>query len=88
LSRFNDLLLVRTRATVRVGNLGCHVPADSEYNERRKMIADLRSRAAVARRLVGAVTTAHDQRLLREFADELETKAAKLERGDDTRDPT
>jgi diaminopimelate decarboxylase len=50
--------------------------------------AALRSRAAHVRGLMMQLTSQADQDRLREYADELDAKAAQWERGDDTRDPT
>ncbi len=55
------------------------MPAKSEGGERRRRAADLRSRAALARRLANAVTRPEDQRSLQKFAEEEEAKAAELE---------
>jgi hypothetical protein len=44
--------------------------------------AELRERAARARRLITALILEADQHLLREYAEELEARAADLERGE------
>lgn len=54
--------------------------AESERGGLQEKIADLRRHAARARRLMVEMTIQADRRLLRKFAEELEARAAELER--------
>jgi hypothetical protein len=55
------------------------MPAENGRGGLQERIADLKRRAARARRLMAELTNRDDQRLLREFADELEALADDLE---------
>jgi hypothetical protein len=55
------------------------MPAENGRGGLQERIADLKRRAARARRLMAELTNRDDQRLLREFAEELEALADDLE---------
>jgi hypothetical protein len=57
------------------------MPRDGELSEQRVRVADLRRRATRVRRLMGGMTSKAEYDRLRRYADEMEIRAAELEKG-------